>query len=549
MRPFFQSQTTLPLIAFIFAVLTLQSCSENPTTNAEKNVAAAPVLTTIATGANIAGTNGIAFSADNKLYAASVIGSTISIIDPETGEMLKTLTAEDGVVGPDDIAFGADGSYFWTSILTGEVAGFTPDGYKVVAAQLTPGVNPITFSDDGRLFVSQCFFSTGLFEVDPKGIAEPRVIAEDLGPGCGLNGMDWGSDDRLYGPRWFRGEVVSFNVDDNTMRLEASGFTTPAAVKFDKQGILHVLDTGTGEIVKVEGDKKTVVASLSQGLDNFAFDKDNRLFVSSFTDGFIQRVEADGSLTTLQPGGLAHPGGITLLNGELVVADLHAIRFFDPASGEETQVQRNVLGMGKMGGALNLSTDNDKLILVSWVDGDIRVWDPVAMEVVERHDGLAGPVAAVRYAGKIIATEHGTNTIIGLDNNGRTQYMSIDAPTGLASSDGSLYVTSRSEGKIYKIGADNSMLDEPTLVVQGLTDPEGLTIVGDEFVIVQGSDGQIVATDPKGEGKTLATIAPGTEAASADQPPSMVFNGVTAMPDGTLYATGETNRVLYRLTR
>ncbi len=549
MRPFFQSQTTLPLIAFIFAVLTLQSCSENPTTNAEKNVAAAPVLTTIATGANIAGTNGIAFSADNKLYAASVIGSTISIIDPDTGEMLKTLTAEDGVVGPDDIAFGADGSYFWTSILTGEVAGFTPDGYKVVAAQLTPGVNPITFSDDGRLFVSQCFFGTGLFEVDPKGIAEPRVIAEDLGPSCGLNGMDWGSDDRLYGPRWFRGEVVSFNVDDNTMRLEASGFTTPAAVKFDKQGILHVLDTGTGEIVKVEGDKKTVVASLSQGLDNFAFDKDNRLFVSSFTDGFIQRVEADGSLTTLQPGGLAHPGGITLLNGELVVADLHAIRFFDPASGEETQVQRNVLGMGKMGGALNLSTDNDKLILVSWVDGDIRVWDPVAMEVVERHDGLAGPVAAVRYAGKIIATEHGTNTIIGLDNNGRTQYMSIDAPTGLASSDGSLYVTSRSEGKIYKIGADNSMLDEPTLVVQGLTDPEGLTIVGDEFVIVQGSDGQIVATDPKGEGKTLATIAAGTEAASADQPPSMVFNGVTAMPDGTLYATGETNRVLYRLTR
>ncbi len=549
MRPFFQSQTTLPLVAFIIAVLTLQGCSENPTTNAEKNVAAAPVLTTIATGANIAGTNGIAFSADNKLYAASVIGSTISIIDPETGEMLKTLTAEDGVVGPDDIAFGADGSYFWTSILTGEVAGFTPDGYKVVAAQLTPGVNPITFSDDGRLFVSQCFFGTGLFEVDPKGIAEPRVIAEDLGPGCGLNGMDWGSDDRLYGPRWFRGEVVSFNVDDNTMRLEASGFTTPAAVKFDKQGILHVLDTGTGEIVKVEGDKKTVVASLSQGLDNFAFDKDNRLFVSSFTDGFIQRVEADGSLTTLQPGGLAHPGGITLLNGELVVADLHAIRFFDPASGEETQVQRNVLGMGKMGGALNLSTDNDKLILVSWVDGDIRVWDPVAMEVVERHDGLAGPVAAVRYAGKIIATEHGTNTIIGLDNNGRTQYMSIDAPTGLASSDGSLYVTSRSEGKIYKIGADNSMLDEPTLVVQGLTDPEGLTIVGDEFVIVQGSDGQIVATDPKGEGKTLATIAAGTEAASADQPPSMVFNGVTAMPDGTLYATGETNRVLYRLTR
>ena len=29
------------------------------------------------------------------------------------------------------------------------------------------GVNPITFSGDGRLFVSQCFFGTNLYEVDP----------------------------------------------------------------------------------------------------------------------------------------------------------------------------------------------------------------------------------------------------------------------------------------------------------------------------------------------------------------------------------------------
>ena len=246
---------------------------------------------------------------------------------------------------------------------------------------------------------------------------------------------------------------------------------------------------------------------------------------------------------------MAHPGGITLLNGELVIADVHAIRFYDPASGEETQVQRNVMRMGKMGGALNLSTDGDKLILVSWVDGDIRVWDPVGMEVVERHTGLAGPVAAVRYAGKIIATEHGSNTIIGLDNNGRTQFMSIDTPTGLAISNGNLYVTSRSEGKIYKIGNDNQMLDDPIVVAEGLTDPEGITIVGDEFVIVQGSDGKIVATEMNGEGTTLATISAGSDAASADQPPSMVFNGITAMPDGTLYATGETSRMLYRLTR
>ncbi|MFT5563101.1 MAG: sugar lactone lactonase YvrE [Litorivivens sp.] len=537
------------LSAATFGALILAGCGAEDEMATPSKELSDPILTTIATGANIAGTNGIAFSTDNKLYAVSVIGSTISIIDPDSGEMLKTMTAADGIVGPDDIAFGPDGSYFWTSILTGEVSGFTPDGYKVIAAQLTPGVNPITFSDDGRLFVSQCFFGTGLFEIDPKGIAEPRVIAEDLGPGCGLNGMDWGPDNRLYGPRWFRGEVVSFNVDDNTMRLEASGFKTPAAVKFDKKGILHVLDTGTGEVIKVEAENRTVVATLSQGLDNFAFDKDNRLFVSSFADGFIKRVEADGSLTTLQPGGLAHPGGITLFNDQLVVADLHAIRFFDPQTGKETEVQRNVLGMGKMGGALNLSADGDKLILVSWVDGDIRVWDPAAMEVVERHTGLAGPVAAVRYAGKIIATEHGGNRVIGLDKSGTTELMSIDTPTGLATANGDLYVTSRAEGTIYKIGSGNNLLPKAEIVVEGLTDPEGITIVGDEFIVVQGSDGKVIAATADGSKNQLATISPGSPAASPAQPPSMIFNGIVALPDGTLYATGETNRVLYKLTR
>ena len=57
------------------------------------------------------------------------------------------------------------------------------------------------------------FLGTNLYELDPKGVSEPRLIADDLGPGCGLNGMDWGPDNRLYGPRWFVGEVVSFDVD------------------------------------------------------------------------------------------------------------------------------------------------------------------------------------------------------------------------------------------------------------------------------------------------------------------------------------------------
>ncbi len=68
MRTFKQPLLKLSLIGFFFATLILSGCSEEPATDASENAAMAPVLTTIATGANIAGTNGLAFSADNKLY-------------------------------------------------------------------------------------------------------------------------------------------------------------------------------------------------------------------------------------------------------------------------------------------------------------------------------------------------------------------------------------------------------------------------------------------------------------------------------------------------
>ena len=149
-------------------------------------------------GAEISGVNGIHFGPDGLLYAASVIGSTISVVDTQAKKIVSEYGPAQGVFGPDDVAFNAEGDFYWTSILTGQVAGFLSDGTLVTAAELGPGVNPITFSDDGRLFVSQCFFGTGLYEVDPMGAVPARPIRDDLGPGCGLNGMDWGPDGRLY---------------------------------------------------------------------------------------------------------------------------------------------------------------------------------------------------------------------------------------------------------------------------------------------------------------------------------------------------------------
>ncbi len=531
---------------------TLTGCDREPVDAGEAALSGMPPgvkLSVLATGAALSGANGIHFGPDGLLYVASVIGSEIVALDPESGEVRQRLTAADGVNGPDDVAFAPDGAFYWTAILTGEVAGYTADGRLVRAAQLTPGVNPLTFSDDGRLFVAQCFFDDKLYEVDPAGERPPRLIADDLGPGCGLNGMDWGPDGRLYGPRWFQGTVVSFDVDSGERRTEAEGFEVPAAVKFDGEGRLHVLDTARGEILRIDGAGRAVAARVSPGLDNFAFDDRGRLFVSSFTDGFVARIEPDGSATRLLPGGMAHPGGVTVLvrdgRAQVVVADLHAIRGFDPASGEPTFTQRNILGVGDLGSAIAVSADGPNLILTSFTDNDVRIWDPVAERTVSRWDGLALPVSAVRFGDGVAVTEHGTGRVLLLTEAGQTVLAEgLEAPTGLASDDGVLYLTERARGQVLLIARDGVAVP-PEVVADGLQAPEGIAVLDGSLVVVEAESGRVVRIQD-GRTTALTAIAPGTPPASPAQPPAMVLNDV-AVHDGVLFATGETGRVLYRI--
>ena len=62
-------------------------------------------------GAQIAGVNGMHFGPDGYLYAASVIGSDISVIDTESKVILKRFGLSDGVIGPDDDAFNSKGEF------------------------------------------------------------------------------------------------------------------------------------------------------------------------------------------------------------------------------------------------------------------------------------------------------------------------------------------------------------------------------------------------------------------------------------------------------
>jgi sugar lactone lactonase YvrE len=542
------------------AALLLAGCGE-PKVNAPESAAptatttavAAPTLAIVTSGAEISGANGMHIGPDGMLYVASVLGSELIVIDPDTGQVQRRIGAADGVAGPDDVAFAPDGAFYWTSILTGEVAGFRPDGSRVVAAKLGEGVNPLTFSDDGRLFVAQCFFGDKLYEVDPLGKAPARPIREDLGPRCGLNGMDWGPDDRLYGPRWFRGEVVGIDVDTGDMKTVASGFGVPAAVKFDGAGKLNVLDTLAGKVIRVDGDQQTVVAELMPGLDNFAFDAAGRLFVSSFTDGSVTRIDPDGTHKELSPGGMSSPGGVAVIvrdnKPEVIVADLHAVRGIDPTTGASTFVARNILGVSELGSSLSAAADGDQVILTSWLDNDVRVWDPATQKVVEQYRELGEPVDALRYMGQIVVSEHAKHRVITIDGDNITVLAEgLEAPTGLAVRGDELLVADRVRGQVLSIAKAGAAVTPPALVVGELDGPEGIAVVEDGLVVMEAGRGRVTLLGSNGTKQTLGELTPGQTAGSDAQPPSMIFNGVAAGPDGTVYVTAEKRRGLFKIT-
>ena len=544
-----QTRVRLAFNTVCFGALTLLTGCDSP--GADVVEAGAEGVRTIGESASFRGINGILFGPDGDLYLTSVVTPALARIDPESGEILDNWGLDDGAKSPDDLAFGPDGSVYWTDISNGEVAMRTPDGETRVIAAPGAGVNPITFSDDGRLFVSQCFMDTRLFELDPAGEAEPRVIRDDLGPGCGLNGMDWGSaDGKLYGPRWFRGEVVRLDVDSGEMETVASGFEVPAAVKFNSEGVLHVLDSLRGEVVRVgEDGGKEVVARVQPGLDNFAFDADDRLFISSFADGFIVEALSPEENRVVLEGGLNMPGGLALIGSgdatRLVVADFFALRQLDPATGDELGVVRDVIGFSDVGSSMSVhAADDGNLILSSWFDNAVRLWDPAADALVQIFGELAAPIDAIQFEGDIVASQWGAGNVITFSpkspDEKRVLVEGLQGPAGLAALDGVLYVTDNLAGSLLRItgaGAEE--------VASGLEQPEGLAAANGSIYVVEAGAGRVVAVDA-GNGETQV-VADGLELhvpPSGAFPNTMLFNGIAT--DGeTAWVAGDAANTVY----
>lgn len=322
------------------------------------------------------GSNGVAFGPDGRLYVAQFLAGQISAVDPATGDVEVVVPMDGPVQSPDDLAFGADGSMYIADLVPGRVWRRSPAGEYTLVSGDVANPNGIACVGD-RLFVNEMKPDGRLLELFPQG-GDPRVLTEGLALG---NAMQLGPDGHLYYPHMMSGpnplltgQVWRIPPDGGAPEVVADDVHQPVAVRFDRGGVLHVLSRGPeGIVTRIDlhgGGSRTLVTSGVVGLDNAAFDAENRMFVSSYASGGVTEMHPDGRTREIVPRGLDGPYGVTVdLGGRVYAADHYRVASPEPSR------EGGVTTLSLLHFSHGIVADGELLHLTSQF-GQVQTYDP-----------------------------------------------------------------------------------------------------------------------------------------------------------------------------
>ena len=502
------------------------------------------------------GLHGLAIAPDGQILAGSVVGQTIYSVDPATGVVTERLGPPNGMA--DDIAFGPDGVMAWTGYLTGKVFVQMPGAEPKMVASGLPGANSLAFTTDGRLYVTQVFLADALHEVDWKGDAGARLIAENLG---GLNGFEIGPDGMIYGPLWFKGVIARVDPATGEATPIAQGFQVPAAANFGPDGKLYAIDTKTGELksVDIATGATSVIATLSPSLDNLAIADSGLIYVSNMAEAAIFEVNpATGAVRTVVSGPLSTPTDMVVVNGpngeSLHVADVFAYRTINTATGDIRDPLR--MYRDPVENPLGIGAGPNRVVITSWAAGTVQIVEIASGAASEPIHGLTTPVDGLELTdGRVAVLESSTGLIRILETPQGEPARPADEPlaSGLnlpaamaEGPDGMIYVTETNPGAIARVDPANG---EVTRIVSDLLGPEGIDVGPDgRIYFAEVGASAVRVFDPSD--KTTTTIGEGLEVgfpAPEGALPAYATTGVAlSKTSGSVYVSSDITNSIYR---
>jgi sugar lactone lactonase YvrE len=301
---------------------------------------------------NLPSPNAMEVGPDGMLYYPLMTANEIWRIDPN-GDEPQRVAGDLGV--PDAVKFDSEGFIVSTQVASGQVVRIDPrNGSRTVLAQLTPGLDNLTFVGD-RLFVSN--FTGEITEILPGGDTSTVL------PG----GLNWpldlavANDGNLYVadgtyfylvradgsletagmlfspgyPGFLRGlaatgsdefvvttsggQVATYRPAVNETDYLATDFDQLYGVAVGLGGTVVFAELGTGRVHSLrEGNVETLASGLHDPV-GVAFDHNDSPLVAESGAGRVARLSRSNAETVVD--GLQRPQGITVDDGQLYIVD------------------------------------------------------------------------------------------------------------------------------------------------------------------------------------------------------------------------------------
>jgi sugar lactone lactonase YvrE len=407
------------------------------------------------------GCNGATIGMDGALYVVHTAIGTTTRIDLKTMKATNFVPPYAGTFITDDITSDDKGNFYSTGTtpIVGEIYRIDKNGMKTVIAKGLLAPNGIQYNKrTGRLFTSECFQANRVFELDPMGVKEPRLLVKENVIAV-PEGFDFDPDTNdLIIPDMGTGKILRVNPDTGAITTIAEKFVAPMAVKVGPDKMAYFPELfGTVYRLSLDGQKREKLAQLPPGLDNLAITPEGRLFITHYWDATVYEVATDGSgkFEALFPNGPNQINGVLVKNGKILVSDAIMIRIVEKDHYVPTKL--NAWAAHGMPLPIGLADGpGDQVFWPDSVNNAVAIGDPAKGEFKAIAGGLNRPMAVLmsKTEPKIYVAEYGAGQITEVsltDGAKKALATGLEGPLALTIIDNKLYAGEAKAGRITKV--------------------------------------------------------------------------------------------------